>query len=88
MNPTIQIVSLQFFIFWLIFNFSTAKEDRDYTAPDMGSTIDDGTSSSIFNLLRGKKFLAAVVTGSSIGEFSFFVELVIVFNFRYLLLIN
>lgn len=44
------------------------KEDRDYITPDMGSTInEDGTSSSIFNLLRGKKFLAAVVTGSSIG---------------------
>lgn len=46
---------------------SNPKEDRDYIQPDMGSTIDDGTSSSIFNLLRGKKFLAAVVTGSSIG---------------------
>ena len=53
--------------------FSVAKEDRDYITPDMGSTInEDGTSSSIFNLLRGKKFLAAVVTGSSIGTFIFF----------------
>ena len=40
-------------------------------APDLGSTVSDpaeGEMSSIFNLLRGKKFLAAVVTGSCIGK--------------------
>ena len=40
-------------------------------SPDLGSIgpVTDGeSSSSIFNLLRGRKFLAAVVTGSSIGE--------------------
>ena len=40
-------------------------------SPDLGSIgpVTDGeSSSSIFNLLRGRKFLAAVVTGSSIGK--------------------
>lgn len=40
-------------------------------SPDLGSIgpVTDGeSSSSIFNLLRGRKFLAAVVTGSSIGR--------------------
>lgn len=46
----------------------TAKYPKQ--APDLGSTVSDpvdGEMSSIFNLLRGKKFLAAVVTGSCIG---------------------
>jgi len=52
-------------------DFGTDYEVKDpRQSPDLGSIgpVTDGeSSSSIFNLLRGRKFLAAVVTGSSIG---------------------
>ena len=52
-----------------IFMIFLVKDPRQ--SPDLGSIgpVTDGeSSSSIFNLLRGRKFLAAVVTGSSIGR--------------------
>ena len=45
----------------------TTEQTPSQTGPDSPEMAESG----IFNLLRGKKFLAAVVTGSSIGNFKF-----------------